>query len=130
MKIGTLLDPESHPLWDGILALLEMAAARFGCAAWEPDETVWVAIDGTQIIAAATTRLLENGDAELVNVGGIRAREWIVPWETMICEWARLNGARRIISGGDSGSRKGWWRWVRPLGWTKQADRNIYEKVL
>ena len=125
-----MADPENHPLWDGILALLEMAGQRFDCPAWSPGETVWVAIDGAQIIAAATTRLLENGDAELVNVGGVKMRKWLIPWEAMICEWARLNGAKKIISGGDGGSRRGWWRFVRPLGWTKQAERNIYEKAL
>lgn len=130
MDIGILPSPESHPLWPGIYALLEPAARRAGGQVMGPHYVVWIAMDGAEIIAAATTRMLSTGDAELIDVGGTRFREWLAPWEAMICDWARYNGANKIISGGDDGSRLGWWPFVRRLGWTKQADRHIYEKVL
>lgn len=128
MDIGIVPHPESHPLWPGIYDLLEHAAG--GQQVWEPEYVLWIASDGQMVIAAATTRMMSDGNAELMNVAGTRAREWIEPWEAMICDWARFNGAKKIISGGEDGSRLGWWRWGRRLGWAKADGQNLYEKVL
>lgn len=124
-----LPDPESHPLWPGIYQLLEPAAKRGECEVFEPGDYLWVAIKDGVIIGAATARGLDNGEAELMHVGGTRYREWAGLLESQICDWARDNGARRITAGG----RRGWIPLVTKMGWRAvQQDGPLvwYEKAL
>ena len=70
MQIGILPDPESHPLWPGIYALLEPAAELGGVAVLEAGELVWIVSEGPMVMAAATTRICTNGTAEIILCGG------------------------------------------------------------
>ena len=123
--MGWLPDPERHPLWPGISALLEPAAKQGGCPVFEDGDLVWIVADqDRQIIGAVTTRGLDTGDAELVHVGGTRIRLWAGALEAEICKWARANNAPRIVAAG----RKGWKPIVEPLGWhvVKNMDGVTY----
>jgi hypothetical protein len=129
LETGWLPEPETRPYWNDILRLLEPAALIGGGEVFGPDDLVWIAVDGGQVIGAATTRLLGNGTAELRNIAGTRAREWTGPLETQICDWAKAAGATSIASMG----RKGWTRIVLKLGWriTGQEEHcTMFEKAL
>lgn len=130
MIISTLLEPERHPLWAGIRALLKAGGDRSNAIDWEPEHVVWVVIEDRQIIAAFSTRLLDDdGSAEVFNIGGHRAVEWLPEAEKYATMWARLAGATRIAARG----RKGWQRLNAPLGWEaigQDGQMTFYEKVL
>jgi hypothetical protein len=130
MIVSTLPEPERHPLWPGIYRLLQGAAARFGSPhVWEAEDLLWIVIDDRQIVAVLSTRLLEDGTAEIVNGGGHRAAEWVPLMDEKICEWARASGARSISCRG----RKGWGRLSKGLGWDvtgHDMDIVIFEKVM
>lgn len=129
LLICWLPDPTYHPLWNGIHALLEPAAKLGGCEVLDDNDLVWIAIDGPTIVAAATTRLLKDGQAEIKNVGGGHMRDWFAPFEATLCAWARDCGADTFISRG----RKGWGRLNAPLGWAvtgEEDGRTLYEKAL
>lgn len=122
-------DPEQHPLWPGIRALLKLGGDWAKAVDWEPEHVVWLVIDGKQIIAAFSTRLTEDGEAEVFNIGGHRAAEWLPDAEAHVDSWARLAGATRIAARG----RAGWQRLNAPLGWEsigKDGQVTLYEKRL
>lgn len=121
MIISILPDPERHPLWDGIKGLLLPAAEMGGVPVLEENELVWVVVDGGQIIAAATTRVTVDGFAEIILCGGVGHRKWAVELADMICDWAKREGADRVLLSG----RKGW---ARVLGWPIRGE--VIEKVL
>jgi hypothetical protein len=121
MEIGVLPDPERHPLWPGIYALLEPAADLGGVAVLERDELVWIVSEGGEIKAAATTRMLVNGSAEIILCGGGEMHDWAVGLADMICRWAKDEGADRVRLAG----RKGW---ARVLGWPEV--NGVIEKAL
>jgi len=129
IDVSYLPDAEDHPLWPGIYTMLEPAAKLGAVEVLGKGHLVWIAADGGVIIGAATTRLLMDGGAELINVGGVRAKDWAKPLEDVICQWARACGCETIVSRG----RKGWVRIVVPLGW-KAVDvykgMTLFEKVL
>ncbi len=88
-------------------------------------------IDGRQIVAALSTRLIEDDDelAEIINIGGHRAPEWLPLADQHISEWARLAGARKLAARG----RRGWLRLSAPLGWEqigRDGPMTFYEKRL
>lgn len=95
---------------------------------WEPGELVWIGIDQGKVMAAATTRMLDQDTAELINVGGESLRRWVADMETLLCSWARDAGARKFVTRG----RKGWLRFK--LGWAPiGSDENgmiLFEKAL
>lgn len=127
--ISYLPEPEKHPLWDGIKALLQTAADRGGFRVWDNGDLVWLAIDDGIIIGAATTRLLTNGNTELMHVAGTRFKEWVPQMEHIICEWSRNCGAYAVQSRG----RNGWQRLNKSWGWEvigKRDGLTLYEKEL
>jgi hypothetical protein len=129
LVICWLPEPERHHLWPAIYALLEPAAKIGGVPVLEEHDLVWLAIDGPTILAAATTRLLKDGQAEIKHVGGGRMKDWFGPFEATLCAWARGCGATAFISRG----RKGWGRLNTPLGWAvigEEAGLTLYEKAL
>lgn len=128
MKVGWLPEPERHPLWPGIYKLLKRSADRTACSVFDAGDLLWIALDEGQIIGAATARALDPDTAELMHTAGTRIHEWAAPMESQICDWARMNGARKIVSTG----RKGWRPIVEPLGWhvTAVGDLIRYEKEL
>ena len=122
-------DPESWHLWNDVLALLDTAAVRGGIPAWSDGDLLWIAIDNGQVIGAATSRLMSDGNAELKNVAGTRMREWHGDLEGTICDWARCHACPLIVSRG----RKGWIPIVRKWGWQKVGEEDgltLFEKVL
>lgn len=116
------------PFWGDIERVLKPAAARGGIPVWEPGELVWLAIEDGSIIGAATTRLLDNDTAELIQVSGTGFRRWGADFEALLCRWARDAGATRFVTRG----RKGWLR--ANLGWVPGGlDENgmiLFEKAL
>ena len=129
LSIGILEEPELYRVWPEIKALLHTAAIVTNSPTWEPDHQVWVVIDNNQIIAAATTRLVEGNEAELWHIAGHRVREWLPQLSGLIEEWATMNHAKRVTCQG----RKGWAKLSEPLGWHvyhKARDCWYYEKVL
>lgn len=121
---GWLPEPEKHPLWPDLWALVATVRRRGFEPSWNDGDLLWLTSDCGEVIGVATTRLLANGDAELMHVAGTRLKEWAGLLEALVCDWARLNGAARITASG----RMGWRRIVEPLGWKSSGDQ--YEKEL
>ena len=129
MIVSYLPDPESHPLWNGIRALLKPAADYGEIPIFGDGECLWVAIDGPTIFAAGTTLLWNDGDAEIRLCGGARHREWVEEALEIVETWARSAGARRLIMRG----RRGWERSVKRHGWVVagiEDGRTLFQKVL
>lgn len=127
--VSFLPDAETKPYWNDLYLMLKPAADYGRCEVLEPEDLVWVAIDGPDIIGAVTTRLLINGETEIKHVAGCRMSEWINDIEDMICGWSRACGAARVISRG----RKGWGRLMKTKGWRESGEEDgltLYEKDL
>lgn len=126
---GWLPDADKHPLWPGIHDLLKPAADFGACEVLNPHDEVWIAVADGLVIGAVTARGLTDGTAEIMNVGGIKARAWWPLIEAEICEWAKENGAGTIRSQG----RRGWLPWIVKAGWRCVRDdgqRMFFEKDL
>lgn len=123
MIVSYLPDPESHPLWEGIKALLEPACEG---EVLGRNELVWVAIDGPTIIGVGTTAIDSDGTAEILACGGVRHREWVSEALLTVEAWARDAGASRLVLRG----RRGWQRYC--AGWDSSTtdDEYIFEKDL
>lgn len=129
MIISALPDPEKHHLWPGIRRLLKRGGDWADAPDWEPEHVVWIVIDGRQIIAALSSRVTVDGAAEVVNIGGCRAAEWLPDMDDHITGWARRAGATKLAARG----RRGWQRLSAPLGWVaigRDGKSMLYEKVL
>jgi len=129
IETGWLPDPEIWHLWPETLALLETAASRGRCAAWVDGDLLWVAIERGKVLGVATTRLLDDGRAELKHVAGCQAARWRGKLEAQICEWARGHKCPAIVSRG----RVGWWPIVREMGWQMVGNDDgltLFEKDL
>lgn len=129
IETGWLPEEAAAPLWNDLLTLLDMAAAHGDGAPFDPDDLLWIASEDGMVIGAVTTRLPDEGAAELKNIAGIRGREWIPALEAKICGWARDAGKDRIVSRG----RAGWRRIVSGMGWRVTGEANgltLFEKVL
>ena len=129
MKISYVPDPENHPLWDGIKGLLRPAADYGEIPVRDDDEAVWIAFEGQAVFGAATTLLWDDGEAEIRCCGGRHMGRWVGLGETVLSDWARKNGARKITMRG----RKGWARILRAFGWVAlgiEDGRTLYEKRL
>jgi len=112
VRVGYLPDPEQHPAWGDIKALLDKAARVGGIEAYEPGDVVWLALDDKTIWAAMVSRF-GNGVAEIRCVGGARLNDWLPEWAHIFEEWARNCGARWLQCRG----RKGWARFAKRFGW-------------
>jgi hypothetical protein len=128
MQVNYLPDPEQHPLWPQIRALLE-PAAKFGDVAVEcPNQVIWIAHEDGTVYAAATTVLYQD-EAELRLAGGYRHRDWAPQLSETVSGWAKSAGAKKLTMKG----RRGWARYARVCGWVtlgKKENGMIYEKVL
>lgn len=117
MQILHLPDAVTHHLWPAISAILEPAAE--GDEVFNPaSDVLWLAVENKIVWGAATTRLMEDGTAELRLVAGARFREWIGPMDGLIEQWARKCGAHKLVTFG----RKGWVRLARTFGWVVQGQ--------
>lgn len=129
IETGYLPDPEHWHLWKDTLTLLDLAAKRGGCEAWEDGDLLWIALDEGRLTGAVTSRLLANGEAEVKHIAGFRPARWLGRIDAQIEEWARAHGCPRIVSRG----RKGWRPMVENWGWSRvgsEAGLTLYEKVL
>lgn len=129
MQILHLPDAVTHHLWPAISAILEPAAE--GSEVFNPaSDVLWLAVDDGIVWGAATTRLMEDGSAELRLVAGARFREWIGPMDALIEQWARKCGAHTLATRG----RAGWARFAERHGWesvsTDDENKINFEKRL
>jgi len=80
---------------------------------------LWVAMDGQDIIAAFTTRIIEYPRRRAMAmdwVGGKRMREWIGALNKTMVDHAKANGCSHIEGYG----RPAWLRWTRRYGWKEE----------
>jgi hypothetical protein len=119
LKIGILPDAETTACWPHIRSLLQPAADLGNVPLLDDHELVWLVTEDRCIVAAATTRLTDDG-AEIVLCGG-RGLYWAKPLAAKICAWAKDEGASRVRIGGRRG-------WARVLGWPERDG--ITEKAL
>lgn len=129
MIVSYLPEPEQHPLWPDIKAMLKPAADYGEIPIFDDGECLWIAFEGPILFAAGTTLLWNDGEAEIRLCGGARHREWVGQALELVETWARLAGANRLTMRG----RKGWGRYVRSFGWVAlgcEDGKQLYEKVL
>lgn len=128
--ISTLPEPQRHPAWPDIEHMLRPALSEPGHELFDPSiDVVWIAYEGQTIFAAATSRLRNDGTAELRLAGGVRHRDWVAALDEGVTEWARLCGALSLVMRG----RKGWGRYARPFGWVVSGfddGQQIFTKEL
>lgn len=110
--------------------LLEPARARGDFPVCiEPDEALFVAFDGQEMLAAATAWLSTEGICEVKLVGGRDSRRWVAELNEFIGARAREAGATRLVAIG----RLGWARVLKPLGWAKcqpVEDHWLFVRIL
>lgn len=117
MNIGAIADPLSWDRWPEAEALLEPARQRGDFATClEPDEALYVVLDGDEILAAATAWLgTSEGEryVEVKLVGGRDYRRWVKQLDEVIGRDACRAGAARLVAIG----RRGWLGELKRLGW-------------
>lgn len=78
---------------------------------------LWIVLDGDEIIAANTTRIIRYSDTQcgmaLDWVGGTRMAEWLPTMQHAMTKYARDNGCSHLEGFG----RKAWGRWLAKYGW-------------
>jgi len=78
---------------------------------------LWVVLDGDEIIAATTSRIVRYSDTQcgmaLDWVGGTRMAEWLPMAQRAMTKYARDNGCTHLEGFG----RKAWGRWLAKYGW-------------
>lgn len=126
MIIGIVPDPQNHPDWPAIEALLDPAAKRGGVPVLETGELVWVVYD-QGLVGAATARLTTAGFGEVVLVGGTDHRRWIHELDARIGAAMRDAGMKSVRAYG----RKGWAKVLK--NWTvigADGEAVGYERTL
>lgn len=133
MICGAVADPLSWDRWPEAEAYLEPARARGDFASCiEPDEALYVVMDGDELLAAATAWLGESEGETYVEVklvGGRDYRRWIREMDEAIGAAARDAGATRLVAIG----RAGWTKSLKALGWENigaAEDHTIYSRAL
>jgi hypothetical protein len=101
--IISVLEPDMIELWPKVAPVLERAAVLSGQPVIDEDEIVWFAVDGDEIIGAATTRLTSDDYGEVVLIGGTRYKEWVPAMEEKISDWMRREGMKEIRGHGRAG---------------------------
>jgi hypothetical protein len=128
-------NPTSWERWEEAKALLEPARARGDFEdVIEPDEALFVVMEGDELLAAATAWLgTDNATGEkrveVKLIGGRDHHRWIGELDEAIGAAAREAGATRMVAIG----RRGWLRSIAPLGWAKCQpvdDHWLFERML
>lgn len=119
MLIGAVADPLLWDRWPEAERLLEPARMRGDFASClEPDEALYVVLDGDELLAAATAWLSTDGYVEVKLVGGRERQRWLGELDEAIGAAARDAGATRLVAIG----RRGWLRELTRLGWAKHGE--------
>ena len=130
MNIGAVPNPQSWERWEEAKAYLEPARARGDFKETiEPDEALYVVLDGDELLACATAWLSTKGYVEVKLVGGRDYRRWLAQLNEVIGRDARAAGAVRMIAIG----RGGWAKSLKPLGWERVRsveDHWLYAREL
>jgi hypothetical protein len=130
MQIGAVQNPTAWDRWPEAEALLEPARARGDFATClEPDEALYVVLDGDELLAAATAWLSTDGYVEVKLVGGRDRHRWLAEMDNVIGEAARTAGATELRAWG----RKGWAKTLSTMGWAAvpiDKETNGYVKRL
>jgi hypothetical protein len=111
--IGAVADPRKWDRWPEAEAYLEPARALGdyeNCI--EPDEALWIVMDGKELLAACTARITEHG-CEVMLVGGREYPRWLSQLDFTVGAAAKRAGAKRMTAMG----RKGWRKPLLRLGW-------------
>lgn len=128
IRIGVVPDPEASPHWIDFKAFLEPAAKRGEVdTLLGPHELLWAVLDDDTPIAAATARLTEESQCEIILCGGI-GLNWAAPLADKIGACAAESGATliRIIG------RRGWGRVLGPE-WKNMGvyeGQTVFERAL
>jgi hypothetical protein len=113
---GAVADPLKWDRWPEAEALLEPARARGDFASViDPDEALFVVLDGDELLAVATAWLSVEKYVEVKLIGGRDYRRWLGELDRVIGASARDAGATRLIAIG----RGGWAKSLKPLGWDR-----------
>jgi hypothetical protein len=123
--IGWVNDPLNWDRWPEAEKLLEPARARADevIDLLGFNEVLWVALDGDELLGVATARLTEDGDCEVVLVGGRDHEKWVKELNEVLGAEARIAGAKRLVASG----RRGWVKTLRALGWDSlSVGRDTY----
>lgn len=133
MIVGAVADPLKWDRWPEAEALLEPARARGDFpSAIEPDEVLYIVMDGDELLAAATAWLGKcEGETfvEVKLVGGRHCLRWLKQLDERIGADASNAGATRLIGIG----RASWTRILKRLGWVKcqpVEDHWLFERGL
>lgn len=133
MNIGAVADPLLWDRWPEAEALLEPARARGNFASClEPDEALYVVLDGDDLLAVATAWMGQSEGETYVEVklvGGRDYRRWVEQLNERIGSDARAAGATRLVAIG----RAGWTKSLKALGWERLGaaeDHWIYSFAL
>ncbi len=81
---------------------------------------LWIVLDGDDIIAANTTRLIPYPGNQIGLaidwLGGSRMSEWLPIMQRVMTEYARSNDCTHLEAYG----RKAWGRWLGKYGWNPE----------
>jgi hypothetical protein len=131
--VGAVADPLQWDRWPEAAALLEPARQRGRFESIiEPDEALYVVLDGDELLACATAWLGERDGEKLVEVklvGGRDYRRWIGELDSVIGAAASQAGAARMVAIG----RRGWLKSLERLGWAQcqpVEDHLLFERKL
>jgi hypothetical protein len=129
-RIGAIPNPQDWKRWEEAKTFLEPARQRGSFEdVIEPDEALYVVLDGDELLACATAWLSTEGYVEVKLVGGRDRHRWLSELNEVIGRDARGAGASRMIAIG----RRGWLRELRRLGWDSIGeieDQTIYARGL
>lgn len=130
MIVGAVGDPLKWDRWPEAESLLEPARQRGDFATCiEPDEALYVVMDGDDLLAAATAWLSTDGFVEVKLVGGRDYHRWLGELNERIGDAARAAGATELRAWG----RRGWAKTLSAMGWAAfpiDSETNGYVKRL
>lgn len=129
LNIGSVPNPREWTHWEVAEAFLEPARKMGGLSRIiDPDEALWVVMDGDELLACATAWL--DGDCvEIPLVGGRDHRRWIAELDQVIGAAAKEAGATSMRAAG----RRGWAKILCALGWANIGEvdgMTVYRKEL
>lgn len=118
MQVGWVADPLNWDRWPEAEALLEKAWHPSAGPMLDTNYLVWAVLDGDDLLAAATARLTEDDECEVILVGGRDRHRWLAELDQRIGAAASEAGATRMVACG----RRGWVRELGRLGWDSEGE--------